>query len=202
MSNKEEVLEQLDQIHGALIDEEKFMPYDYRMLIIWGVISAVLFLTTPTVSDYSLLVMSLYIASIIASGFLLENYLMKKINKKYDLEKFTKKQKFIETICTIAVFFSLLLSVAFFSKGLITYGFLSWMILLSFANYVMGFVMNNKNFIKVGVFGLVAAAIVFILAILIDDNILSAYISYIAALIIGGGLVYLGFMMKKECNLV
>jgi hypothetical protein len=37
---------------------------------------------------------------------------------------------------------------------------------------------------------------------LIDDNILSAYISYIAALIIGGGLVYLGFMMKKECNLV
>jgi hypothetical protein len=76
------------------------------------------------------------------------------------------------------------------------------MILLSFANYVMGFVMNNKNFIKVGAFGLVASAIVFILAILIDDNILSAYISYIAALIIGGGLVYLGFMMKKECNLV
>jgi hypothetical protein len=93
MSNKEEVLEQLGQIHGALVDEGKFMPYDYRMLIIWGIISGGLFLTTPYVSSFGLVAMAIYIATTIILGFILETYLTNKINEKYDLEQFTKKQK-------------------------------------------------------------------------------------------------------------
>jgi hypothetical protein len=199
MDDKRVAYEQLEEIHASLVDHEKFMPYDYRMLIGWGVVSAFLFLTFEAVTTRSIGFGLLYVASIIIIASLVETYLTKRVNVKYDLPKLTKLQRFVESVYCIATVLALMLSYILISHGLIVYTYISWVSLLGFSSYVTGFVMNHKRVMSVGAGMMASGVVLYVGSFMID---LGPYIKYLAAAVTGGGFIYMGITMKKECDLV
>lgn len=202
MSEKEEALNQLNQIHSSLIDNEKFMPYNYNMLVMWGIISAILFLTFEMISTLNIWYAIGYIGIVITFGFLIEVYLIKKENIKYDLEKFTKTQTFIETNYTFSLVFATILTFVFVSNSIGTYAYLSWMFLLGFSNFITGFVLNNKNFTAVGIINISVAMAIFTICMIFDPSLVANVVKYIAVLFSSGGFIYLGISGKKDCEVV
>ncbi len=202
MSDKEEVLNQLNDIHSSLVDQEKFVPYNYDVLIMWGVISAILFLTFDVVAKLSIWYSVTYIGVVLAIGFLVEIYFIKKENIKYDLEVFTKTQTFIETIFTFSIIFSIVLTYIFISNSLDIYGYLAWIFLLGFAVYVTGFILNNSKFALVGIINISVSLAIFVFSFIFDPVLFASYVKYVAVLFSSGGFIYLGISIKKEYAVV
>ncbi len=199
---KEKVLNQLHNIHSSLIDKEKFVPYNYNVLVMWGVISAILFLTFETVAKIDIWYSMGYIGIVIGVSFLVEMYFIKKENLKYDLEKFTKAQTFIETVYTFSVIFAILLTYILISSSLEVYAYLSWIFLLGFANFIAGFVLNNKKFTTVGIISISVAFAIFTISFLLSPLYFADNIKFISVLFSSGGLIYLGISVKKDYELV
>ena len=55
MNEKEQILEQLDEINSSLFDSQKFSPYNYNVLVLWGFVSALLFLTFDIIASFSII---------------------------------------------------------------------------------------------------------------------------------------------------
>jgi magnesium-transporting ATPase (P-type) len=198
MDTKQEAIEQLNEIHSSLVDKQKFMPYNYNVLILWGVISGFLFLTFESVSSIGIWYGVGLITFTILIGFLIEIYFIKKENKKYELEKFTKLQTFIETNYTFSTFFSTILTFVFISNQLGIYTYLSWMFMLGFSTFICGFVMNNKKFTLIALINIALALAIMTLSVVFTPLFFEPFIKYIATLFIGGGFIYLGITTKKE----
>lgn len=202
MSKKEEVLNQLNQIHSSLMDNEKFIPFNYGVLIMWGVISAILILTFDNISIFGVWYGIAYIGGVVILGFFVERYFTKKENKKYDLKEFTLLQKFVETNYTFCIIFAIVLTYIFVSNSVGVYSYLSWMFLIGYADFVTGFVLNNKRFTAVGLLNISASIAIITITFIFSPLVIALYIKYISAIFVGGGLIYLGISIKKECSIV
>lgn len=196
------VAEQLNTIHSCLVDKEKFIPYDYRMLVGWGVLSAVLFMTFDMAVSVSMLYGILYAGVLAGFGFLSETYLVKRINSRYDLKRFTKTQTFINVIYVLSILFSLLLTVFFAFHGNAVYAYFSWIVLLGFATYTSGFVINHRKFMITGILNLTVGLALFAAAIVYADSIPLLLAKCLSVVTVSGGFIYLGFNMRREYGLV
>jgi len=38
MERKEDVLQHLEEIHSTLVESERFMPYNFKAFVMWGII--------------------------------------------------------------------------------------------------------------------------------------------------------------------
>jgi len=72
MKDKNRITEQINIIKNSLMESERFMPYDYKMLIMWGIISIVLFLSLENIVKYGLGYTIGFMVIIIGIGFLYE----------------------------------------------------------------------------------------------------------------------------------
>ncbi len=196
MSEKEEALNQLNQIHSTLVDREKFLPYNYNILILWGVISGILLLTYEDVAKINLLLSVGYILGFVLVGSVIEFYFMKKENKKYDLFTLTKTQKFIETVYGINTIFGVMLTYLLVSSSLTEYSYIVWIFLLGFSKYMVGFATNLKQFSYTGILSIIVAFILFLVTFNgIDTKEIG---KYLAVVFISGGCIYLGLILNKE----
>ena len=196
MSEKEQALNQLNQIHSTLVDKEKFLPYNYNILILWGVISAILFLTYEDVAKINLLLSTGYILGFILIGSVIEFYFMKLENKKYDLSSLTKTQIFIESIYGLNTLFGILITNLFISHSLNEYSYIVWIFILGVNKYMVGFATNLKKFTQVGIINIIIAFILFLATLYgIDTHQLG---KYLAVLFVSGGCIYLGITLTKE----
>ena len=202
MSEKEEVLSQLNSIHSTLVDNEKFLPYNYNVLIMWGFLSAFLFLAFGQVATLGIWYSAGMIAVTIALGFIIEMYFTKKENIKYDIEELTKLQKFIEINYTFSVLFATLLTVIFVSNSIGAYAYISWMFLLGFSNYITGFILNKKRFTVVGLLSITSSVALITISFIFDPSLLNDIAKYMAVLLISGGFIYIGIVTKKEYEVV
>ncbi len=196
MSEKEEALTQLNQIHSTLVDKEKFLPYNYNILILWGIISAILFLTYEKVAKINLLLSAGYILGFIVLGSIVEFYFMKLENKKYDLSSLTKTQKFIESIYGFNTVFGVLITYLLISNSLNSYSYIVWIFILGLNKYMVGFATNLSKFSNIGIINIIVAFILFLATLYgIDTKDIS---KYLAVLFISGGCIYLGLTLSKE----
>ena len=196
MSEKEEALNQLNQIHSTLVDKEKFLPYNYNILILWGVISGVLLLTYEEVAKINLLLSVGYILGFVLVGSIVEFYFMKKENKKYDLFTLTKTQKFIETVYGLNTIFGVMLTYLLVSNSLTEYSYIVWIFLLGFSKYVVGFATNLNQFSYTGILSIIVAFILFLATLYgIDTKEVG---KYLAVIFVSGGCIYLGLILNKE----
>ena len=196
MSKKEKALNQLNQIHSTLVDKEKFLPYNYKILILWGVIIGVLLLTYEEIAKINLLLSVGYILGFVLVGSVVEFYFMKKENKKYELFTLTKTQKFIETVYGINTIFGVMLTYFLVSNSLTEYSYIVWIFLLGFSKYLVGFATNQKQFSYTGILSIIVAFILFLVALYgIDTKEIGKYLSVI---FISGSCIYLGLILNKE----
>ena len=77
------------------------------------------------------------------SGFVIEGFLTKKVNKNYDIENCTKKQKFIGTLFTIITFFAISLAALLAKYELIMPAYIIWIFLCGVGYFAIGFIILN-----------------------------------------------------------
>lgn len=200
IKEKQSLQEQFNTINSILIESKKFMPYDYNALVLWGVIASFLFLYTDTViNSFSIYHGIGFLVSFIVIGFIIEVFMIKRENKKFELEQLTKKQKFIEMVFSLASLFCIILTFLFIQNNLTQYLYLHWLFVLGFGTYVSGFVLNQKRFSMIGYLNMIVFILLFGLSFFIDIFELS---KYSGTLFIGGGFIYLGIMGRKDNKLV
>ena len=199
MENKQDILKHLNEIHTSLLDSEKFMPYDYNAIIMWGAISSVLFLFGGYAFENSTLTGFLFLSLFLGGGIFIERKMIAKENVKHELENLTKIQKFFEQTLGAAIVMGILLSVLLVEHALVEYVYLTWIFLIGFCVYVIGFTLNSKPFLNNGKLSIVVSLVLFSLGLLFDFTALNQ----LAALaLLGFGHIYLGWKLKQEAKSV
>jgi fatty acid desaturase len=198
MSEKEQVLEQLDEIESSLVDSQKFMPYNYNILILWGIVSAILFLSFETIVSFNIYYALLFIFITIVITIFIEQYHTRKENKKYDIDKYTKKQKFIESLYMFSAIISLILTYIFVSNNIASYTYLIWMFMIAFSHHTVGYVLNNKYFSTVAIINLAVVFSIFTISFIFSIDMFADYIKYLAVIFSSFGCIYIGYKSKKE----
>ena len=199
MESKEDILKQLDEIHSSLLDSEKFMPYNFNVIIMWGVVSILLFLFASYMFEQSIYIGITFLITMLSGGGAVEYFLTKKENKKYDIQNFTKIQKFIEKVFTLNMIFGILISIVLVQNELVSYIYLIWVFLIGVAGYIVGFTINSKIFLKHGTISAIMSLVLFAFNILFDFSMLNQAFAVIS---LGFGYIYLGIKLKKECKSV
>jgi hypothetical protein len=194
MDSIEDVLKQLDDIHSSLVESERFMPYNYNVVIMWGVSSIIMILFTQTIFEMSILYGVIFLIFILGIGWIAEYIMTKQENQKYDIDRYTKIQKFTESIFTFSVIFGILISLLLAKNMLISYIYLVWVFLLSLSGYLAGFVVNSKLFLRHSQYSMSISFILFILTLFFDIAIFN---QIFALLSIGVGYIFIGIKLKK-----
>ncbi len=195
--SKEDLLKRLDEIHEALAESRKFVPYDCKMLIVWGVIALSLIVFAEPLFRERVAYGMVFLVGMILLGFAIEYLLTKKENRKYDLAEFTKLQRFAEVVYGFNVIFGIVLSVIFVKFHLVGYAYLSWVFLLGVSGYMLGFVINSKSYLNHGKISVVASLILLIVNLFQETVLIDRLFAIVT---IGLGYIYLGMRSKKECE--
>jgi hypothetical protein len=192
MYKKEDVLEQLNHIESSLLDSEKFIPFNHKVLVMWGVISAVILLVFERVALYGVWYAIGLIGIVTIFGFMIEIYFTKKENIKYDIKRFTSLQKFVESNYTFTIIFATVLTYIFVSNSLAVYAYVSWIFLLGYGDFITGFVINDKKFTAIGLINMSVSIAIYSIIFIFGSDIIEPYIKYIAVIFVSGGLIYNG----------
>ncbi|MBU1659081.1 hypothetical protein KKG72_08530 [bacterium] len=198
---KREAIRQVEEIHNSLLESEKFMPYNFNAVILWGVISIILFVSAQHMFKLSIVYGTLFLTIILGFGGLFEYFLTKKENKKYDFIKFTKIQKFVETVFRANFIFGILISIVLVLNNLISYIYVIWMFIIGISGFVVGYTISSRLFLLHGKYTVLASLVLFGLTIFLGADHVSFVINQIfAILFLGIGYIYLGVRLKKECK--
>ena len=169
MSEKDKALAHLSEIKSALVDKDAFFPYNYNALIIWGVIGIIMTFAIPPLIVSSILWGTVFSVVLMGIGFIVEGFLTKRVNKDYDIDNCTKRQKFIAATFTILTLFSIILTMLFAKHMLITPLFMIWLFTVGFGDRVVGYILNIKLFSISGYFSMASSMILLILSLFVDD---------------------------------
>ena len=163
MSEKEELLAHISEIKTHLVDKQAFFPYNYNAIFVWGVIA--LFLTLFMVSMYEQSIPTglLGTAIVMGIGFIVEGVITKRVNRSYDIEDCTLRQRFITQMFLMLSLFLIVLSATLAIYELYIPIYLTWLFLISIGFFALGFVLNIRAFMNLARFNIS-------LSIMIDIN--------------------------------
>ena len=169
MNEKEEVLQHLSDIKSVLVDKDEFFPYNYNALIVWGVIGMIMSLFMGVIFKDSLLYGAIFSFVIMTAGFMIEGFLVKKVNEAYDIEDCTKRQKFISIMFIMLAFFSIVLSVLLAKYNLIILAYSVWIFLIGMGSFALGFILNIKIFTLASYLKISAAILIMVATLFVGD---------------------------------
>jgi hypothetical protein len=159
MSEKEEVLRQINEIKSHLVDKETFFPYNFNACHVWSVITVVLTLAMMPMYQYSIVLGTTLTSLLIILGFMIEGSLTKKENESYDIEDCTKRQQFIMQNFIMLSLFGIVLSAVLAHYQLYVGIFLIWLFLIALGQFSVGFVLNIREFSRMAMFNMSMALI-------------------------------------------
>ncbi len=202
---KKEALKQINQLKESLVDNKKFVPYDPNALIMWGVVTSILFIFAQEVLiNFGVVVGCLFLASFISIAAFFEYRMTKKINEKYEIEVLTKKQTFMELIYMFHSLFAILMTAVLVQAEAMNLIYVVWIFVIGFTSYTAGHIMNQKSFTYHGIVSaLVAFGILYLIYFTpngLQNEELSILFRILSVIFLGGGFVWLGIVMKKESN--
>ncbi|HIP02321.1 MAG TPA: hypothetical protein EYG75_02280 [Campylobacterales bacterium] len=169
MSEKEEALQHLSDIKSVLVDKDAFFPYNYNALIVWGVIGMIMSLFMGVIFKASLLYGAIFSFVVTTAGFMIEGFLVKKVNEAYDIEDCTKRQKFISIMFSMLTFFAIALSVLLAKHDLIIPAYAVWIFLIGMGNFALGFILNIKIFTLASYLKMSVAILIMIATLFVGD---------------------------------
>ncbi len=152
MSEKEEALEHISAIKNHLIDKQIFFPYNYNATYVWSIIATILTFTMVPMYEKGIIYGTGTIFILISIGFISEGVMTKKVNKNYDIQECTVRQKFIVRNFMMLSAFLVVLSTTLAVYKLYIPIYLSWLFLISIGYFAVGHLLNIKKFKKMAEF--------------------------------------------------
>jgi len=168
MSEKDEVLQQISEIKSHLLDKEIFYPYNYNACHAWSIIAVVMTVILIPTYEYSMSVGVAVMFGLITFGFVIEGVLTKKVNATYDIDECTKRQQFIMQNFLIISLFAIVLSAILATHQLYAIIYLIWLFLISLGHFLVGFILNIKDFTKMAQFNMVVALVLLVVGAYFD----------------------------------
>jgi len=151
---KEEALRQISEIKNHLVDKQTFFPYNYNAIYVWSVIAIILTLSMTTLYEKGILFGSAVVFAMVSIGFIAEGVMTKKVNKSYDIDDCTIRQRFIMKNFIMISAFLIVLSATLASYKLYIPIYLSWLFLVSLGFFAIGYVLNIPMFSKMAQFNI------------------------------------------------
>ena len=151
---KKEALRQISEIKNHLVDKQTFFPYNYNATYVWSMISIILTFTMVPLYQKGIVFGSLVIFALVSIGFIFEGKMTKKVNKSYDIEDCTSRQRFIMQNFIMISLFLIVLSATLAIYKLYIPIYLSWLFLISLGFFAVGYVLNIKDFSKMAKFNI------------------------------------------------
>jgi len=165
LEEKAEALRQINDIKNHLVDKQTFFPYNYHAMYAWSVITIFLtFLMIPMYEE-SVTQGTLVFFVLVALGFVNESIMTKKVNQVYDIEDCTVRQQFIMKNFIMLSSFAIVLSIVLASYQLYVPMFLSWLFLVSFGFFSIGFILNIDRFSKIGMFNMSVSILLLLIGV-------------------------------------
>ena len=158
MSPKDEALKQISEIKDHLIDKQHFYPYNYNAIFVWSAIAVILTLImAPLYENKGILSGTAVVFILMFIGFMFELFLTKQMNKNYNIEDCTRRQRFVMKNFMMISSFLIVLSLTLASYKLYIPIYLSWLFLISLGFFAVGFALNIKRFALMAQFNIVIA---------------------------------------------
>ncbi len=200
---KEDALQHLSEIKSVLVDKDAFFPYNYNALIVWGIVGMIMTLFMGVMLKSSLLYGAIFSIVVMTVGFMIEGFLIKKVNQSYDIEDCTKKQKFISIMFSMLTLFAISLSVLLAKYDLIIPAYIVWIFLMGVGHFILGFILNIKIFTLTSYLKMSIAILVMVATLFIDDlgNLNSTFFYFIQGItfaLLGVLPILIGRKLKKE----
>jgi len=162
--HKDEALEHLSAIRNHLVDKQIFFPYNYNATYVWSVIALILtFIMVPIYAN-GIASGTAIVFVLITIGFIAEGGMTKKVNKTYDIEDCTVRQRFIMKNFMMMSLFLIVLSETLAMHKLYIPIYLSWLFLVSVGYYAVWYVLNIRLFSKMAQFNIVLSIILLAMA--------------------------------------
>jgi hypothetical protein len=185
------------------LEEKKFVPYEPNALIMWGVVTSILFLFTETmIIRFGVVVGGLFLAVCITGAAISEHHMTKKVNQRLKNEELTKKQKFIEMVYIFHSIFGILMTVALVKAEATNLIYVIWIFLIGFVSFIAGHILNQKSFTYHGIASAMIAFGILYMIYFSPNGLVNSGLSYLfrilSVMIIGGGYIWLGLEMKRE----
>lgn len=159
MSEKDQVLEQLSAIKNHLVDKQIFFPYNYNATYVWSLIAFILAFSMVPMYETSVGYGTGVVFVLITIGFIAEGSMTKKINKTYDIEDCTVRQRFIMTNFMMISWFLIVMSAVLAMHKLYIPIYLSWLFIVSLGYYAVGYVLNIRRFTTMAQFNIVLSIV-------------------------------------------
>lgn len=204
MSEKEEALEHLSAIKSALVDKSEFFPYNYNALIVWGIVGMLLTMFLPYMYDMSVLYGTVFSLVLMSTGFIVEGTLTKRVNKSYDIDDCTKRQRFIVMMFTTLTIFGIALSALLVKYNLMLLVFALWLFLMGIGNHAVGFVTNIKIFQITSCLKMTASIMIVIAAFFMGDlgddkSTFFFFVQGITFVLLGVLPIMIARKLQKDC---
>jgi len=152
MSEKDEILEHISAIKNHLVDKQTFFPYNYNATYVWSLLAVILTFVMVPAYEKGIMIGTVVIFAFITIGFISEGKMTKEVNKSYDIEDCTVRQRFIMKNFMMLSFFLIVLSATLAKYELYIPIYLSWLFLISMGYFAVGHVLNIKRFSKMAQF--------------------------------------------------
>jgi len=203
MSEKDEALKHLSEIKSALVDKETFFPYNYNALMIWGVIGMIMTLFMGIIFKSSIFYGVVFSAILMSAGTIIEGFLTKEVNRDYDIEGCTKKQKFIVTIFGLLSFFAIALTALLTKYELVVLAYPIWIFLIGIGHFSVGFILNIKIIEFSSLLKIFVAILLLIASFFISDlgSLNSTFFYFVQGItfaLLGVFPMLIGRKLKKE----
>jgi O-antigen/teichoic acid export membrane protein len=203
MSEKDEALQHLSEIKSVLVDKDSFFPYNYNALVVWGIIGMVMSLSMGYLLKSSIFYGSVFSFVMMSVGFMIESFLTKRVNKEYDIDDCTNRQKFISILFTMLTFFSIVISALLAKYELIIPTYIVWIFMCGVGYFSIGFVLNLKIFTNIAYLKMIVSLLLLIGSIFATDlnDINSMFfflVQGVTFVLLGVLPILIGQKLKKE----
>jgi hypothetical protein len=174
------------------------IPYDYRALIVWGVIASFLFALSEKILSYSLIIGILFIVFSISLGLFIDYKLTKKQNLLMKIKNFTSMQILIFKI-TISIFvFLSIFSILSLKINEYSFVYILWIFTIGLFSLILSFLTNTKIYEIHSKILIFTSILLLLLSIFLGSSLISLLSQILCIIEIGLGYILIGTLKNIE----
>lgn len=182
--------------------ENKSLYYDGNMLIIWAILGGGMIYLAPSFFYSSVEIGVLFLVVSFFIGYMIESFLLRRVNKKYNINGFTHSQKIIAYSYMMLTLLSIILTTIYFNIKVESLIYPTWIFVIGFSGVIAGLLIKCKtHFIISQTIVLIAILMFLYIAFnleMANDKSFVEFGKWVAIFTLVPSYIYLGFYMKNK----
>jgi len=180
------------------MENKELIPYDYRALIIWGIIASFLFTFAQYLLTFSLILGIIFIVVSISFGLIIDYKLTKKQNQLQGITSFTPMQILIFKI-TISIFIFLsIFSILSLQINEYNFIYILWIFLIGIFSLTLSFLTNSNTYNIHAKILIATSILLLLLSIFLTSEFISLLSQIFCIVEIGFGYIGIGILKNIE----